>query len=175
MGLSIFITQKKWTPSASECSDFMLVLTSKVILSCGSRRDSWPNFCSFQDLSCLWKWDLLFDGRRSWSLWRKVCVAYTYHFVQCVSIRFWKQNCPRCLDFPHTCLPDGTLVVPLRHLSSFASVSYETYHLLLVRRAELTISRVCIVILWFYERFCVHRWTLGRFWEESAIPITLYH
>jgi hypothetical protein len=42
-----------------QCSNLLLVLASTVILVLRPRRNSWPNFCSFQDHLCVWKWGLL--------------------------------------------------------------------------------------------------------------------
>jgi hypothetical protein len=54
---------------ALHSSKLLLALASTVILGFVPRRKSLTNFSSFQDHSCVWKWDLLFDERRGWSFW----------------------------------------------------------------------------------------------------------
>jgi hypothetical protein len=56
-----------WSNSSS--SKLRRVLARRVVLSFRPLRDPWPDLCSFQNHLCVWKWGLLFEERRSRSLW----------------------------------------------------------------------------------------------------------
>jgi hypothetical protein len=60
---------EKYADYLARSSKLLLALDSTVVLSFMPRREPWPNFCSFQDHLCIWKWGLLFDERKGWSFW----------------------------------------------------------------------------------------------------------